>query len=87
MAAAFKPGTTKKGIHPREGGAGLRLDIEPVPGGARSADTKCHEIGFATGLNVVRGGTGDVVSGAAAFVDSRATERAGPFERALRHAP
>ena len=87
MIAAFNPGATKKHIQLRQTGAGLRLDVEPVLRSANSADTNYQEIGFATGRNVVRGCASDVVSGTAAFVDGRATERAGPFERALRHAP
>jgi len=87
MAAAFKPRMTKKGIQLRESGGGLRLDVEPVLRSANSADTKYQEIGLATGRSVVRWCASDVVSGTAAFVDARATERASPFECALRHAP
>ena len=86
MAAALKPRTTKKRIQLRESGGGVGLHVEPVLRAANSADTKYQEIGFPTSRGVVRWCASEVVSGTAAFVDARATERADPFERALTHA-
>ena len=87
MAAAFNPGMTKKRIQLRQTSAGLDLDVEPVLRSTNGADTNDQEIGFATSRNVVGECASGVVSGTAAFVDACATERASPFERALRHAP